>query len=92
MEVRKLWLEHITFSTSSIIGKVSHVFFRDEFQPDRGNLSHIHGLVALTKEDVEKDKMRQFICDLQKCAACDMFPPSKIQEYIDQGLVRNKQD
>ena len=27
MEVRKLWLEHITFSTSSIIGKVAHVFF-----------------------------------------------------------------
>ena len=53
MEVRKLWLEHITFSTSSIIGKAAHVFIRDEFQPGRGNLSHIHGLVALTKEDVD---------------------------------------
>ena len=30
VEVRKLWLEHITFSTSSIIGKVAHVFFRNE--------------------------------------------------------------
>ena len=48
--------------------------------------------MALTKEDIEKEGMPRFICDLQKWAVCGMFPLSKIQEYIDQGLFRNEQD
>ena len=65
MEVRKLWLECITYSTSSILGRVTHSFFCDEYQEDSANLPHIHGLVALHKEDMDNEEFWKFLSGLQ---------------------------
>ena len=92
MEVRKLWLEYITYSTTSVIGKVAHVFFRDEYQEKSANLPHIHGLVALSKEDLKKEGMKELIYDLQKSAVCDLYPSTEIQRYIDEGLFESERD
>ncbi|KAL7539846.1 hypothetical protein ACHAXR_009663, partial [Thalassiosira sp. AJA248-18] len=92
LEVRKFWLEYLCFSTSSILAKksrVAHAFFRDEFQEKSGNLSHIHGLLALTKEDLDFDEFREHLESLQACGVCDLFPKSKIDSYIDQGLFQS---
>ena len=92
MEVRKLWLEYITFSTTSVLGGVRHVFFRDEYQEESGNLPHIHGLVALMKRDMENAEFRELICELQKCSVGELFDTSKMQEYIDMGIFENEED
>jgi hypothetical protein len=36
LEVRKIWLEFIIYSTSTKLGKTSHAFFRDEYQDSSG--------------------------------------------------------
>ena len=92
MEVRKLWLEYITFSTASILGKVAHVFFRDEYQEKSGNLSHIHGLVALDQGDMENEEFKEFIYNLQKCSVGDLFPADEIDKYIEDGLFKDEND
>ena len=89
MEVRKLWLEYITYSTTSILCRVTNVFFRDEYQEESGNLAHIHGLVALYDEDMSNEEFRVFVSGLQKSAVCDLFPASEIERYKDEGLFDN---
>ena len=94
MEVRKLWLEYITYSTTSILKGTTHVFFRDEYQEKSGNLPHIHGLVALTKRDLENKEFLEFICELQKCAVCDLFSTDSedMEKYIEDGLFESPED
>ena len=92
MEVRKLFLEYITFSTTSILGELAPVMFRDEFQEHSGNLSHIHGLAGLKKEDMDNDELRNHIYSLQKCAVCDLFPTAEIDDYIAKGLFDREGD
>ena len=36
LEVRKIWLEFIIYSTSTKLGKTSHAFFRDEYPDSSG--------------------------------------------------------
>lgn len=95
-EVRKLWLEYLMFSTTSILAKyskVSHAFFRDEYQEERsGNLPHIHGLFALQKDDYAIQEVKEHIDSLQACGVCDLFPRSKLDSYIEQGLFVNEDD
>jgi len=64
LEVRKLWLEFIIFSVTEIGKekfKVTHAFFRDEYQDCSGNLSHIHGLFGLMRGVMNEDKFTEFI-------------------------------
>ena len=92
MEVRKLWLEYITFSTSSILKKVTNSFFRDEYQEESGNLAHIHGLISLDRRDLSNEEFREFVTGLQKSAVCDLFDTKKVDDFIAQGLFENEGD
>ena len=56
-EVRKLWLEYTTFSTMCILYKVCDMFWQDKCQDKYRNLSHIHSLVVLVKEDMDNKAM-----------------------------------
>ena len=93
-EVRKIWLDYITYSTNSILHKVAHVFWRDKFQEKCGNLPHIHGLVALDKTDMENEELLKLLFSLQKCGVMDMFStkPEDMQNYIDLGLFKSETD
>jgi len=67
MEVRKLWLEYITYSHTSILREAGHVFFRDEYQSKdlgAGNLSHIHGMVAIKQKDMDNEAFCEHIYSL----------------------------
>ena len=79
MEVRKLRLEYIPYSTSSILGRVTHSIFRDKYQEDSANLPHVHGLVALHKEDMDNEQFRKFVSGLKKgCFALEILNPKNL--------------
>ena len=68
------------------------MFFRDEFQEQSGNLSHIHGLIALHKGNMNNKEFRELVCSLQRNAVCDLFLTDEIQGYMDEGLFKNNDD
>ena len=68
----KIWLEYITYSLSSVLTRVFHAFWQDEYQDKYGNLPHIHGLCALYKEDRDDPLFKDVIMDLQKCSVLDL--------------------
>lgn len=92
LEVRKFWLQFIIFSTTTMLKKVTHAFFRDEYQECSGNLSHIHGLVALDQGAMDDEAFREFVCSLQKNCVADIIKGDEIENYIDSGLLRDEQD
>ena len=95
LEVRKLWLEFIIFSTTTKLGRtfeVSHAFFRDEYQDSSANLCHIHGLFGLFKNDMDDETFKEFLCDLQANSVGDIIASDDIQEYVDKGLLKDDQD
>jgi hypothetical protein len=51
-EVTRIFLRYLTFSKTSVFRRVKKSFWRDEYQDCSGNLCHIHGLVALDKENL----------------------------------------
>ena len=88
------WLEYITFSTTSFLGREQlHVFMRDEYQENSGNLSHIHGLIALKKKDLESnEELRDHVCSLQRNDVCSLLPPDEMQDFIAKGLFKDERD
>ena len=65
LEVSKLLLEYIIYSKTSATGEVENAFFRLEYQKDKGNLCHIHGILALKKDDPTEEWLEKNIYDLQ---------------------------
>lgn len=92
LEVRKLWLQFIIFSTSTKLNRVSHAFFRDEYQESSANLSHIHGLIGLHRGDMDDVEFKEFVCSLQANSVGDIIASDEVQEYIDNGLLSNVED
>ncbi len=92
LEVRKLWIQFIIYSTTTILGRVAHAFFRDEYQESSGNLSHIHGLLGLHRGEMDKKEFREFVCSLQRNSVCDLVSTSEINDFIAEGLFRDERD
>ena len=92
LEVRKLWLQFIIYSTTTKLGRVSHAFFRDEYQECVGNLSHIHGLLGLYSGDMKDEDFVKFVCELQANCVADIIPPSEFEDYTRQGLIKDHND
>jgi len=92
LEVRRLWLQFIVHSTETMLGRVVHSFFRDEYQECAGNLSHIHGLITLCDADLSNKELVQFVCNLQKNCVGDLVRSDEIDDYIEKGLLRDMSD
>ena len=92
LEVRKLLIDLLLTSSTTILKKVVHAFFRDEYQELSGNVSHLHGLMGLKKDDMENEEFKRFVCDLQRNSVCDLIPTDEIQGMIDDGLLRDEDD
>jgi len=92
LEVRRLWLEFIILSTTTKLKKVSHAFFRDEYQEGTAGYCHIHGLLGLQKNSMENEDFVKFVCDLQANSVADIIPSDEIEDYIDKGLLKDEQD
>ena len=92
LEVRSFLINLLLESSTAILKKVVHAFFRDEYQELCGNVSHLHGLMGLEKNDMENEEFKQFICDLQRNSVCDLVSTDEIQGMIDDGLLRDEDD
>ena len=92
LEVRKFWLQFIIYSTSTRLGRVTHAFFRDEYQDCSGNLSHIHGLVGLFRGDMDDEEFSKFVCSLQANSVGDIVRGNEVQDFVDKGLFKSEQD
>ena len=92
LEVRKFWIRFIMKSTSSCLKKVIVGFFRDEYQPEIGNLSHIHALIGLLRKDMSDEEFKDFICDLQVNGVCDIVPAFQLNDFIEKGLIKDLSD
>jgi hypothetical protein len=85
-KVRKIFLIYLTFSKTSVFRRVKKSFWRDEYQDCSGNLCHIHGLVALDKEDLSDEEFLEFVCNLQNCNLAKIFETNNLQKYVDLGV------
>lgn len=92
LEVRKLWLQFIIYSTTTKLGRVSHAFFRDEYQECAGNLSHIHGLFGLHRGAMNNEEFSRFVCELQANSVADIIPSSDIENHTTEGLIKDHND
>jgi len=92
LEVRKLWLQFIISSTTTKMGKVSHAFFRDEYQECSGNLCHIHGLIGFDRGNMDDEEFKEFVCSLQRNSVGDLVAADEVQGFIDSGLFKNEHD
>jgi len=66
--------------------RVKKSFWRDEYQDCSGDICHIHGLVALDKEDLSNEEFLEFVCSLQKCNIVEIFKTNNVQKYVDLGV------
>ena len=89
LEVRKLWLNFIMYSTSTMLNKPKISFFRDKYQPECGNLSHIHGLLALQRGDMENTEFVRFVCSLQKNSVMDLVSSKEVDGLVQKRLIRD---
>ena len=92
LKVRKLWLNFIMHSTSTMLNKPKISFFRDEYQPECGNLSHIHGLLALQRGDMENTEFVRFVCSLQKNSVMDLVSTKEVDGLVQKRLIRDDYD
>ena len=83
-------IQHLIHTLQS--GQTCSHFFRDEYQELSGNLPHIHGLFAYSNEDAENEDFQRLMSELQKCAVCDLFSTTEIENYINDGLFKNEDD
>ena len=101
MEVRKLWLENIIYNTNHEVGRVRPAFFRDEYQENRGNTSHIHGLIGIYDDEIGilKDgqdkpttKLKDYITKVQACGIGDLVPVERLDKWKEKGILNNFED
>lgn len=91
-EVKEIWINFIMESTSTALGKVTHGFFRDEYQEDTGNLPHIHGLIKIDRRGMDDEVFKEFLGDLQKNDIGNIVPTTEIASLVDMGLLRDIDD
>jgi hypothetical protein len=73
-------------TTSTLLNKVTHAFFRDEYQEDSGNLPHIHGLVKLERGDLDNKEFFDFLGQLQKNSVGEIIPTTEIESFCHRPL------
>ena len=93
LEVRELWVEFILRSTTTKVGPVQLGFFRDEYQGESGNLSHIHAIVKLDRQRMESKEFREFVGDLQKNDIASIVKEDDVKDFIaNKKILRDIDD
>jgi hypothetical protein len=72
-QVRRIFLRNLTYSKTSVLRKVRHAFWRDEYQVDVGNLPRIHGMTALDKDTMSDKEVIDFVCGLIRSNIASLF-------------------
>ena len=88
MEVRKVFFEYILRAKEGPFKHVISIFARDEYQPEKGNLSHNHSIVELKKPD----DFNASINDLVRCQTWDIIRHEEVEELIEHGIFKKYED
>ena len=91
-EAKKLWLEYLSYGKSVAGERPQNVFWRDEYQESSGNVSHIHGLIGMRKEDMANEEFRKKVMDLQRNSVLDLISASEVGGMIERGLLDDVED
>ena len=91
-EVRRIFLKYLTYSKTSVLRKVRHAFWRDEYQDDVGNLPHIHGMIALDKDTMSDKEVIDFVCGLIRSNVASLFSTRELDRYVELGIFNTKHD
>ena len=91
MEIRVLLIKYISESEERPAGEVLKIFVRDEYQPDVGNLSHLHMLITL-RQKYEDEKGREWIESIIRGTIDDIVGLDEVEGYIEEGLLDSWED
>ena len=91
MEVRKVFFEYILRTKEGPFKHVISIFARDEYQPEKGNLSHNHSIIEMKVNDMSEDDL-EYINDLVRAQIFDIVRHEEAQELIDHGIFKKYED
>ena len=91
-QVRRIFLKYLTYSKTSVLRKVRHAFWRDEYQDDVGNLPHIHGMIALDKDTMSDKEVIDFVCGLIRSNVASLFSTKELNHYVELGIFNKETD
>jgi hypothetical protein len=90
-EVCKLFVDFLRYSPRSPFCRVGSIFSRNEYQKDKGNLSHIH-LMLQVYWILLTASQKAFVMDLVRADVFSIVRTQDIQEYINEGLFDSVED
>ena len=89
MQVRKILRKYICESDERPLGKVILFFGRDEYQEEKGNLFHVHWLVA-TEDDYSTEEGQHKLEKLIRGFTAELIATDEIDDLVERGVLRDK--
>jgi len=86
MEVAEIHMQYISKSPEQPFGNVTKIWWRHEFQGDRGNLSHIHSLLWTDDND------EAVILDRIRGSVAELIRQDEIHPLIAEGYFKDIND
>ena len=90
-EVSKLFIDYLQKSPTSPFRRVGGIFVCYEYQKDIGNLSHIHLILQVKRNELSEEE-NKFINDLIRASIGEVVRPQEVETFIDEGIFRSHED
>ena len=90
-EVSKLFIDYLQKSPTSPFRRVGGIFVRYEYQKDIGNLSHIHLILQVKRNELSEEE-NKFINDLIPASIGEVVRPQEVETFIEEGIFRSHED
>ena len=88
----KYMLLHYIKEQCTVLGTVTAIFARDEYQKHAGNICHNHLIIAVDKSTMNENT-QQFIQDLIRTSVMEIVKSdSDIERLINEGLLKSIDD
>ena len=87
MEVSTIWMNYIKNSPEKPLGKITRIWWRHEYQETKGNLSHIHALIW-----VDKNEAQNITLDRIHGSTLDLIGENDIENLLQEKILRNESD
>ena len=91
LKVRYIIMTYIMQSFEEPLRKVITLFWRDEYQGNMGNLSHIHGLLKVCVDMLDPEDLKKFH-DVIRGFSADIVRIEEIDDYVARGLFDSGDD
>jgi len=90
METRYLLIQFIKENITHL-GATTHLFSRDEYQDDVGNVPHMHLIMAVDFSHLgihEQERILEYVSSLVATSAMEILRPEDIISFREEGLLR----